>query len=180
MPTEKDKLLELPADALKELEQIAGEIDPETEYNRLFAGSCYQVMDGKFYRKYQKNDEDNSQYLGNFFILAHSETVRDNGIDRERVFELQAVCEGEKLSTEYIAANDFQSMNFITKTWGLSLRPAVAPNTMQYYRDSISAQALTLSLRAPDLMQRRVPLQGCSQVAYTLQQSVWRQGRSQN
>lgn len=147
MPTEKDKLLELPADALKELEQIAGEIDPETEYNRLFAGSCYQVMDGKFYRKYQKNDEDNSQYLGNFFILAHSETVRDNGIDRERVFELQAVCEGEKLSTEYIAANDFQSMNFITKTWGLSLRPAVAPNTMQYYRDSISAQAHQIDKR---------------------------------
>lgn len=141
MPTEKDKILELPDDALEELERIAGNDGLAPDYSKRFLGSSYSVESGRFFRRYQKNGEDSTQYLGNFFILAHSETVRDNGIDRERVFELQAVCEGEELSTEYITANDFQSMNFITRTWGLSLRPAIGPNTLQYYRDSISAQA---------------------------------------
>lgn len=112
-----------------------------SRYDDRFKGTCYRIKDHRFFREYEKNGETTEQYLGNFFIVAEAETVRDNGIERDRVFQLKAVCEGREMSSEYIAAKDFGSMNFIPQTWGMSLRPAVGQNTMAYYRDSISAQA---------------------------------------
>ena len=106
-----------------------------------FKGTGYEATDHGLYRVFQKDGQTVRQYLGNFYVIADSETVRDNGADVERVFTLRAVCGKHVLPAANISAQDFQSMNFLSKTWGLSLRPAIGQNILSYYRDSISAQA---------------------------------------
>lgn len=121
-----------------ELQQLAA---GDSNINFRFRDTPYKVINGSLYREYEKNGEQNRQHLANFYIQAEAETIRDNGQERERTFRLRAVCDGDELPAEYIAAKDFSSMNFISQTWGLSLRPAVGQNTLAYIRDSISAQA---------------------------------------
>lgn len=121
----------------QELEDLAD----ESPYSKLFKHTSYKIKDNRFFREYEKEGETIEQYLGNFFLIAESETTRDNGIDRDKVFQLKAVCEGIEQSSEYIAAKDYNSMNFIPQTWGIALRPAVGQNIMAYYRDSIGAQS---------------------------------------
>lgn len=114
--------------------------EPAADADR-FHGTGYEATEKGFFRVYQKDGQTVRQFLGNFYILADSETVRDNGADIERVFSLRAVCDNHALLAADISAQDFQSMNFLSKTWGLSLRPAIGQNVLSYYRDSISAQA---------------------------------------
>lgn len=121
-----------------ELAQLAG---GDADINFRLRGTPYEVANGCLYLKYEKNGEQNQRRLSNFYIQPQAEIVRDNGQERERIFLLQAVCEGDELSAEYIAAKDFGSMNFIPQVWGLSMRPAVGQNTLGHIRDSISALA---------------------------------------
>lgn len=135
----KSDVIDLLNEQLDQEEQLA--LVGESPYNRLFDGTGYFIRDNHFYRKYRKGDADLEQYLANYFIIAEAETVRDNGVDCDRMFQLRAVCEGKELSSAEIPAKEYSSMNFISPTWGLALRQSVGQNTLAYIRDSISAQA---------------------------------------
>lgn len=135
----KSNVIELLNEQLDQEEKLA--LVGESPYKRLFDGTGYFIRDNHFYRKYRKGDADLEQYLANYFIIAEAETVRDNGVDCDRMFQLRAVCEGKELSSAEIPAKEYASMNFIAPTWGLALRQSVGQNTLAYIRDSISAQA---------------------------------------
>ena len=137
MQTKQDKI-----QMLKELDENE-QNELMSKYAYLFENSCYTIKDNNLYRS-NSNEE---KYLGNFFIKAEAETIKDNGIDKDRYLTLTPICEGVELETVSIPYKEFTGQQFLS-AWGVALRPAVGQTNLEYYRDSVKCQS--------GLMQKRV------------------------
>ena len=116
----------------------------------LRAYSPYRVEDGRIVREKQTREGPLTYPLCNFSATVEEEIVLDDGAEATRTFLIKGTLDnGRSLPLARIPGSRFNSMNWVTESWGLRAIVHAGQATRDYLREAI--QALS-----PDTRNRRV------------------------
>lgn len=107
----------------------------ENSLNKLFANTEYKVSNNCLYKEIHKKDNvTTTKKLCNFVPYAKNETLLDDGIEKQRLLTIGCIhCSGRKMPDIRISSNEFNTLNWINRDWGLQCNV----ETGQMVRDSI-------------------------------------------
>lgn len=95
----------------------------ENSLNKLFANTEYKVINNCLYKEIHKKDNIMTKKLCNFVPYAKNETILDDGAETKRYLTIGGVyCTGRSLPDVRISSTEFSSLNWITRTLGLTMQ----------------------------------------------------------
>lgn len=109
----------------------------------MYQNTKYSIQNNCLYRLVEKNDTKSFTKLANFVPYIVKELSIDDGVDSKKYFIISGKhTNGYTLPEIQINANDFSSMSWITKLWGLHCNIEPGQVTKEYIRHAIQSTVL--------------------------------------
>lgn len=95
----------------------------ENSLNKLFDNTEYKIKNNCLYKEIYKKDITTTKKLCNFIPYTKNETILDDGAETKRYLTIGGIyCTERNLPDICISSNEFNNLNWITRTLGLTMQ----------------------------------------------------------